>query len=107
MADEDFAGAEGVPVRASRRWVGDPLPGRGLYQLAQHDQQPRCPVWPGSTANNTGTRPGTCGIYGGVPGSTPLLLGSVVVGSAHAREHFPHGRRPNSLCVLDAAAYRQ
>jgi hypothetical protein len=41
-----------------------------------------------------------------LPGSTPLLLGSVVVGSAHAREHFPHGRRPNSLCVLDAAAYR-
>jgi hypothetical protein len=31
MPYEYFAGAEGVPVRASRRRVGDPLPGRGLY----------------------------------------------------------------------------
>ena len=36
MADEDLAGAELVPVRTAPRWVGDPLPGRGLYQLAQH-----------------------------------------------------------------------
>ena len=39
MADEDLAGAELVPVRASRRWVGDPLPGRGLHELAQHDDE--------------------------------------------------------------------
>ena len=36
MTDEDLAGAEGVPVGASCRRVGDPLPGRRLYQLAQH-----------------------------------------------------------------------
>ena len=36
MPDEDLAGAEGVPVRASRRRVGDPLPRSGLHQLAQH-----------------------------------------------------------------------
>ena len=62
VADEDFAWAECVSIRAAGRRVGDPLPGLRLYQLAQHDQQPRCPVWPGSTANNTGTRLGTCGI---------------------------------------------
>ena len=45
MADEDLAGAEAVPVRASRRRVGDPLPGRGLYQLAQHDEKPSAD-WP-------------------------------------------------------------
>ena len=37
VTDEYLAGAEGVPVRAVRRWVGDPLPGRRLYQLTQHD----------------------------------------------------------------------
>ena len=58
MADEHLAGApSGMPVRATRRRAGNPLPGRGLYQLAQHDQQPMCPVWPGSTANNTGLDP--------------------------------------------------
>ena len=31
VADEDLAGAEDVAVRASARWVGDPLPGRGLH----------------------------------------------------------------------------
>ena len=62
VADEDFAWAECVSIRAAGRRVGDPLPGLRLYQLAQHDQQPRYPVWPGSTANNTGTRLGTCGI---------------------------------------------
>jgi hypothetical protein len=36
MADEDSVGAEGVPVRASHRWSGDPFPGSGLNQLAQH-----------------------------------------------------------------------
>ena len=36
MSDEHLAGAELVAVRASRRWVGDPFPGRGLHQLAQH-----------------------------------------------------------------------
>jgi hypothetical protein len=40
MPDEDLAGAERVAVRASRRWVGDPLPGRGLHQLAQHRPKP-------------------------------------------------------------------
>jgi hypothetical protein len=36
MPYEHFAGAEGVSVGAADRRVGDPLPGRGLYQLAQH-----------------------------------------------------------------------
>ena len=30
VADEDLVGAEGVAVGASRRWVSDPLPARGL-----------------------------------------------------------------------------
>jgi hypothetical protein len=34
MSNEDFAGAEGVPVRASRRRSSDPLPGCCLHQLA-------------------------------------------------------------------------
>jgi hypothetical protein len=29
MPDEDLVRAEAVSVRAARRWVGDPLPGRG------------------------------------------------------------------------------
>ena len=45
MADEDLAGAERMSVRATRRRVGDPLPGRGLYQLAQHDEKPSAD-WP-------------------------------------------------------------
>jgi hypothetical protein len=36
VPDEDLIRAEGVPVRASRGRVGDPLPGCGLHQLAQH-----------------------------------------------------------------------
>ena len=36
VADEDLIGAEAVPVRASRMWSGDPLPGRGLHELDQH-----------------------------------------------------------------------
>jgi len=32
--------AEGVPVRATRRRVGDPLPGRRLHQLGQHKYKP-------------------------------------------------------------------
>jgi hypothetical protein len=36
MTDEDLAGAERVPVRATGRWVGDPLPGRGLHQFPEH-----------------------------------------------------------------------
>jgi hypothetical protein len=36
VPDEDFIRAKVVPVRASRRWSGDPLPSRRLYQLAQH-----------------------------------------------------------------------
>jgi hypothetical protein len=39
VADEDFAWAERVSIRTSRRRVGDPLPARGLYQLAQHDYE--------------------------------------------------------------------
>jgi hypothetical protein len=31
MSDEDLIRAESVPVRASGRWVGDPLPVRGLH----------------------------------------------------------------------------
>jgi hypothetical protein len=34
------SGAKWVQVRASRRRVCDPLPGRRMCQLAQHDQQP-------------------------------------------------------------------
>ena len=45
MTDQDFTGSELVPVGASRRRVGDPLPGRGLYQLAQHDEKPSAD-WP-------------------------------------------------------------
>ena len=30
MTNEDLIGSERVPVAASRRWVGDPLPARGL-----------------------------------------------------------------------------
>ena len=37
MAYEDLVRAEGMPVRASRRRVRDPLPGRRLHRLAQHD----------------------------------------------------------------------
>jgi hypothetical protein len=37
MAHQHLLWTESVPVRAARRWVSDPLPGRGLYQLAQHD----------------------------------------------------------------------
>jgi hypothetical protein len=39
VANEDLIRPEGVPVRASRRRVGDPLPGRGLHQLAKHGFQ--------------------------------------------------------------------
>ena len=37
VADEHLAGAERVPVRASGRRVGYPLPGRRLHELTQHD----------------------------------------------------------------------
>jgi len=36
VADEHLAGAERVPVLAAGRWVGDPLPARGLHEIAQH-----------------------------------------------------------------------
>jgi hypothetical protein len=45
MADEDLPGAELVAVGAAGRRMGDPLPGRGLYQLAQHDEKPSAD-WP-------------------------------------------------------------
>ena len=65
MTDEDFAGAEWVPVWAAGRRVGDPLPGRGLYQLAQHDCKPippkRAKLRPGHLSD-IGQRPS-----GGVP----------------------------------------
>jgi hypothetical protein len=40
MTDEHLVRAESVPVGAARRWVRDPLPGRGLNQFAQHDYKP-------------------------------------------------------------------
>ena len=40
MTHQDFVGAEHVSVGAAGRRVCDPLPGRCLYQLAQHNQQP-------------------------------------------------------------------
>jgi hypothetical protein len=39
MAHEHRAGAERMPVGASRRWAGEPLPGGGLYEVAQHNQK--------------------------------------------------------------------
>jgi hypothetical protein len=39
VAHEHLAGTELVAVGALRRWVGDPLAGRGLYKLAQHTSQ--------------------------------------------------------------------
>jgi hypothetical protein len=40
VADEDLIRSELVPVRAACRRMGDPIPGRRLYQLAQHNGQP-------------------------------------------------------------------
>ena len=40
VADQHFAGSEFVAGGAARRRVGDPLPGRGLHQLAQRDYPP-------------------------------------------------------------------
>ena len=39
MTDENLSGAELVTVQATRRQVRHPLPGRGLYKLAQHDYE--------------------------------------------------------------------
>ena len=36
VPDQHLVGSEDVPVGASARRVGDPLPTGGLYQLAQH-----------------------------------------------------------------------
>ena len=55
MTDQDLAGAEGVSVRASGRRVGDPLPGRRLYQLAQHDYKPKAGA-DGQRGNAAATR---------------------------------------------------
>ena len=41
MAYQHLPGTEGVTVRASRRWLDDPLPGRGWYELAQHVSEKR------------------------------------------------------------------
>ena len=62
MADEDFAWAECVSIRAAGRRVGDPLPGLRLYQLA-------------STTNSLGVRSGLD------PQRTTPGLDSVPVGS--------------------------
>ena|SRR6476661_1341403 len=43
MAYENLIGAELVTVRASRRRVGDPVPGGGLNQIAQHGMKPIVP----------------------------------------------------------------
>jgi hypothetical protein len=43
VAEQDLVRAEGVTVGAARRWLRDPLPGRGLHQLAQHACKPRRP----------------------------------------------------------------
>jgi hypothetical protein len=39
MAYKHFAGAERVVVWTARRRVGDPLPGGGLYELAEHSHK--------------------------------------------------------------------
>jgi hypothetical protein len=41
MADKHSTGTKFVAVGASRGWVGDPLPGCGLYELAQHNETSR------------------------------------------------------------------
>jgi hypothetical protein len=41
MSHEHLVGPERVPVGASRRRVGDPLPGRGLHEIAEHPIKPR------------------------------------------------------------------
>jgi hypothetical protein len=41
MAHQPLLRAKAVPVRASRRRVGDPLPVRGLNQIAQHPHEPK------------------------------------------------------------------
>jgi hypothetical protein len=38
MPHEDLIRPKGMPVGASGRRVGDPLPGGRLYHFAQHDQ---------------------------------------------------------------------
>ena len=57
VSDEDLVGAEAVPIRASRRRARDPPPGRGLYQLAQHDYKPIPP-------KRAKLGPATCRILG-------------------------------------------
>ena len=37
VPDKDLMRAEAVPVGAAGRWMRDPLPGRGLYELTQHN----------------------------------------------------------------------
>jgi hypothetical protein len=36
MTYQHLSRPEGVPVRAAGRWSGDPLPVRGLHQVAEH-----------------------------------------------------------------------
>ena len=61
VPDEDLIRTEGVTGQRVGG-LGDPLPGRRLHQVARHDHKPRCPVWPASTANNTGLDPVPAGI---------------------------------------------
>jgi hypothetical protein len=42
VSNEDLVRPEGVSVGASARWVHDPLPGRGPYEVAQHDFKHMC-----------------------------------------------------------------
>ena len=41
VTDQDVVRPEGVAVGASRGWVGDPSPGRGLHEVADHPIKPR------------------------------------------------------------------
>jgi hypothetical protein len=56
VADEDFAWAERVSIRAAGRRVGDPLAGRRLHQLADHSYEPRtkAPTEQGSVSLDLG-----------------------------------------------------
>jgi hypothetical protein len=40
MTDQCLAGAESMTVLTTRRWSGEPRPGRRLHQLDQHNFKP-------------------------------------------------------------------
>ena len=65
MTHEHLAGAEVVAVRASRRRMGDPLPGRRLYEFAQHilkptTEHPAAAAGLGPPNSNTGSSVFVC-----------------------------------------------